>query len=272
LRRVGGRTRRWRTQRRSRAERLVVRGVAVSAKGIAPDMATESVSAASRAVRLLEELLEHTSEVFLVLYRDDRVVDCNPRAEITLGARRGELIGLRLEELVPMGSPLLALLQVQDADEPLRLEVALERRDGGFVPVEILARRLGGGSTLLLCRDTTLARSAEQALERSERRFMALVKHSSDVTVVLDGNGGVSYVSPSIARLGVHQLITTENQLWRVVHPRDRARLEGEMRELKTVRAGSAPSVPPRVSRFRYRVRGEWRWVEAVAADLRDDP
>ena len=171
-----------------------------------------------------------------------------------------------------MGSPLLALLKVQDADEPLRLEVELERRDGGFVPVEILARRLGGGSTLLLCRDTTLARSAEQALERSERRFMALVKHSSDVTVVMDGNGGISYVSPSIARLGVHQQIVTESQLWRVVHPRDRARVESDMRELKAARAGSAAHLPPRVSRFRYRVRGEWRWVEAVAADLRDDP
>ncbi len=244
----------------------------MTAKGIAPDKTAESVVAASRAVRLLEELLEHSSEAVIVLNSHDEVVDCNPRAEITLGARRGELVGLSLEDLVPVGSPLLALLKVQDADEPLRLEVELERRDGGFVPVEILARRLGGGSTLLLCRDTTLARSAEQALERSERRFSALVKHSSDVTVVLDGQGGVSYVSPAIGRLGVHQPIVTEGQLWRVVHPRDRARVEADMRELKTVRAGSSPHLPPRVSRFRYRVRGEWRWVEAVGADLRDDP
>ena len=195
-----------------------------------------------------------------------------PFEPLPLGARRGELLGLPLSELVPMGSPLLALLAVQDADEPLRLEVELERRDGGFVPVEMLARRLDGGATLLLCRDTTVSRSAEQALERSERRFMALVKHSSDVTIVLDGSGGVSYVSPSIARLGVHQPIYTESQLWRVLHPRDRARVECEMNELKSSRAGSSPQSPPRVSRFRYRVRGEWRWVEAVGTDLRDDP
>jgi len=239
---------------------------------LAIDKRTESVSAANRAVRLLQEMLEHTSEAVFVLGEDDRIIDCNPRAEVTLGARRGELIGLPLSEIVPMGSPLLALLAVQDADEPLRLEVELERRDGGYVPVEMLARRLDDGATLLLCRDTTLARSAERALERSERRFMALVKHSSDVTIVLDGHGGVSFVSPSIARLGVLQPIYAEAQLWRVVHPRDRARVEEDMRELKATRAGSTPDVPPRVSRFRYRVRGEWRWVEAVGTDLRDDP
>jgi len=244
----------------------------VSTGRLAPEKQTESVSAANRAVRLLQELLEHTSEAVFVLGSDDTVIDCNPRAELALGARRGELLGLPLSELVPMGSPLLALLAVQDADEPLRLEVELERRDGGFVPVEMLARRLDGGATLLLCRDTTVSRSAEQALERSERRFMALVKHSSDVTIVLDGSGGVSYVSPSIARLGVHQPIYTESQLWRVLHPRDRARVECEMNELKSSRAGSSPQSPPRVSRFRYRVRGEWRWVEAVGTDLRDDP
>ena len=164
---------------------------------LAPEKQTESVSAANRAVRLLQELLEHTSEAVFVLGSDDTVIDCNPRAELALGARRGELLGLPLSELVPMGSPLLALLAVQDADEPLRLEVELERRDGGFVPVEMLARRLDGGATLLLCRDTTVSRSAEQALERSERRFMALVKHSSDVTIVLDGSGGVTSVSRS---------------------------------------------------------------------------
>jgi len=43
------------------------------------------------------------------------------------------------------------------------------------------------------------------------------------------------------------------------------------MRELKATRAGSTPHIPPRVSRFRYRVGGEWRWIEAVGTDLRDD-
>src|SRR5690606_32717147 len=247
-------------------------GMKVGTGKLAPEKQTESVRAADRAVRLLQEMLEHTSEAVFVLGDDDRVIDCNPRAEIALGARRGELVGLPLSDLVPMGSPLLALLAVQDADEPLRLEVELERRDGGFVPVEMLARRLDDGATLLMCRDTTLARAAERALERSERRFSALVRQSSDVVIVLDGLGGVSYVSPSVTRLGIHQPVFTESQLWRVVHPRDRARVEAEMRELKATRAGSTPHIPPRVSRFRYRVRGEWRWVEAIGTDLRDDP
>src|SRR5690606_28465358 len=192
----------------------------------------ESVSAATRTLGVLAELFEHTTDAILILDAEEIVIEANPRAELLLGAKSGELVGVSLVDMVPVGSTLLAFLNTSKDDQPLRLEVELGRRDGGYVPVEMVARRLSDGGTLLLCRDTTLDRTAVRVLERTERRFMALVKNSSDIIVVLDGHGGISYVSPAGAKLGLDSAYLSESDLWRLVHPRERTRLGTTMREL----------------------------------------
>ena len=219
---------------------------------------------------MLAELFEHTSDAILVLDESDAVVDVNPRAEILLGAKSNQLVGVGLAEMVPVGSPLLAFLGGPAREAPLVLEVELERRDGGFVPVEITARRLEGGGTLMLCRDTTLSRTAARAVERSERRFTALVRNSADIVVVLDGSGGVTDVSPAAVRLGLRTDIVREKDLWRGVHPRDRSQVLETMNGLRHRRAGPGRN-EPLTSRFRYRIGGAWRWIEVLATDLRDD-
>ena len=219
---------------------------------------------------MLAELFEHTSDAILVLDESDAVVDVNPRAEILLGAKSNQLVGIGLAEMVPVGSPLLAFLSGPGREAPLVLEVELERRDGGYVPVEITARRLEGGETLMLCRDTTLSRTAARALERSERRFTALVRNSADIVVVLDGNGGVTDVSPAAVRLGLRTDIVRETDLWRAVHPRDRSQVLETMRALQNRRTGPRRTEPV-TTRFRYRINGAWRWLEVLATDLRDD-
>jgi len=230
----------------------------------------DTIAGATKTLQVLAELFEHTSDAILVLDESDVVVDVNPRAEILLGAKRGQLVGAGLAEMVPVGSPLLAFLKGPTRDTPLVLEVELERRDGGYVPVEIAARRLADGRTLLLCRDTTVTRTAAKALERSERRFTALVRNSADIVVVLDGSGGVSDVSPAAARLGLRSDVVREKDLWRAVHPRDRSQALETMKGLRSKPPGRGPAEPV-TARFRYRVRGAWRWLEVVATDLRED-
>ena len=47
-------------------------------------------------------------------------------------------------------------------------------------------------------RDTTDAEAALDALRRTSERFRALVRHSSDVIIVVDATGSPSYVSPAL--------------------------------------------------------------------------
>lgn len=230
---------------------------------------------------LLDELFQHSFDSLLLLDASERVIRANPRSAVLLGAAETDIVGVYLSALVPVGSPLLAMLDHRQSEEPLHLEVELARIDGGFVTVEAIARRLGDGSTLLVCRDTTLDRTAERALAWSERRFRALVQNSTDITVVLDGQGAVSYVSPAASRLGLNRTVMSEAQLWRAVHPRDRDRVQAAMAGLLADDGATADGEGARrrehramtlSETFRFRVNGGWRWFEVEAADLRSDP
>ncbi len=232
-------------------------------------------SAPLRAEAMLDELFNNSFDSVLLLDAGERVIRANPRSEVLLGARERQLVGVYLSALLPVGSPLLALLSNQQSEAPLRIEVELARVDGGFVTVEAVARRLGDGSTLLICRDTTLDRTAEDALAWSERRFRALVQNSTDITVVLDGKGAVSYVSPAASRLGLNRTVMSEAQLWRYIHPRDRGHVTDAMNRLLTLsqsEGAAAERLQTVSSTFRFRVEGRWRWFEVEGADLRQDP
>ncbi|MBX3144893.1 MAG: PAS domain S-box protein [Trueperaceae bacterium] len=223
---------------------------------------------------LAYELFSNSFDSVLLLDAAERIVRANPRSEVLLGARERQLVGVYLSALLPVGSPLLALLANRQAEEPLRIEVELVRIDGGFVTVEAVARRLRDGSTLLICRDTTLDRTAGDALAWSERRFRALVQNSTDITVVLDGKGAVSYVSPAASRLGLNRTALSEAQLWRSIHPRDRPHVREAMTKLLSLGETRDPTtdrIATVSSTFRFRVEGRWRWFEVEGADLRDD-
>jgi len=242
---------------------------------------------------LLAQVFALATDAVIVLSATDEVVGANARAEVLLGAETGALIGLPVAELLPVGPPLLALLQRPDEDAPMELEVELARRDGGYVPVEVTAKRLADGRTLLLCRDTTVRRTAERVLARSERRFRALIQHGADVVVVLDARGRSSYVSPSASRLGFGDRVVTEAELWRMVHPRDRDRARATLAPLlhgaqpgpeseprarrpdagEAARGATERSLGPRqvTETVRFRALGGWRWLEVTGTDLLAD-
>ena len=109
-------------------------------------------------------------------------------------------------------------------------------------------------------------RRAEEALRDSERRFRALIEHSSDILTVLDARGRILYESPSVERLLGH----TAGELMGAaleehVHPEDR-------HALATALAQSAGASTPVAAEFRMRVRGgEWRSLEASVSNLLDN-
>jgi diguanylate cyclase (GGDEF)-like protein/PAS domain S-box-containing protein len=63
----------------------------------------------------------------------------------------------------------------------------------GAILVALLVRQYG--------LETAHREQTEEALHRSEQRFRALVQYSSDMTVVLDPDGTVTYVSPAVQEM-----------------------------------------------------------------------
>ena len=123
---------------------------------------------------------------------------------------------------------------------------------------------------LVLARLTGLVRLQETLTEaalrrRYEARLAALVRHASDVVSIVDGDGLVTYTSPSADRLLGRGADALAGRPWQeLVHPEDVADLRALLGSLPPGSSGSAE--------FRLRhADGSWRYVEALATNLLGD-
>ena len=102
----------------------------------------------------------------------------------------------------------------------------------------------------------------------SDQRFRALVHHSHDLVSIYDASGRFVYASPSHQRVigyDTAELVGTSPLDY--LHPDERDAVLQAFSEQIT---GAAPPAP-----VEHRMRckdGSWRYLEAVAVDLTDDP
>jgi PAS domain S-box-containing protein len=110
---------------------------------------------------------------------------------------------------------------------------------------------------------------AETALQEGDRRFRSLIENATDIIVILDQKGIFRYSSPSAERVLGYCLEDVVGQTAaELVHPADIGMiLEVLQHAIKHPRI-SQPAIEYRV---RHR-NGSWRFFEAVATSLLDDP
>ena len=111
-------------------------------------------------------------------------------------------------------------------------------------------------------------RVAEEALRASEGRFRSLVQRASDLTIVTDDRGVVTYVSPAVeALVGYRPDDFLELPLLVHVEPAERADVATAI-TLLTERPGLVRTIELRLRTHDGRTRS----VEAVCQNLLDDP
>ena len=162
---------------------------------------------------------------------------------------------------------------------------ALARRDGEVHRFETRWRGAGGvvrhvriggrvaadasGDPLYyegMVEDVTAEREAREALFRNEARFRALVQRSTDVVVVVNREGQLSYVSPAVTgMLGYAPEVLIGTDVLDRVHDEDRRKAEAAIRE-----AGSMPGT--RIEVRLGHADGHFVFVEAAGTPLYDDP
>ena len=107
---------------------------------------------------------------------------------------------------------------------------------------------------------------AEEALQRSEAQFRALIEHASDIITTVDGDVRVRYLSPSFERvLGRMPAAIVGRVLLELVHPADQAGVRAAVAQAITAPA----TTPPFEFRFGH-ADGTWRVLEAVGKGLVD--
>jgi PAS domain S-box-containing protein len=234
---------------------------------------------AEAAMRESEErfraLVQNTSDVITMMDADGVLTYASPALRSMFGAKPKWVVGTsafdyihpddrdRIEKAFAEG--------IKRAGRGKTVRYRMQHVDGSWRHVESIGNNLlddpAVHAVVLTTRDITDRNETEEALRRSEERFRALVQHTSDMIVVLDAEGLVTYASPSAgAILGWGDGEYLGRSTFGLVHPEDRQRVQEVFAQAIT-RPGSTPPVH---ARMRHR-NGQYRLLESVGTNLLDD-
>jgi PAS domain S-box-containing protein len=215
-------------------------------------------------------LLEAIPGGVFVLNREFRFVLVNSALCRILKAPESEILYTGLDTLVPdIGDTAFskAFREAMGNGRAGQAVDELRSRDGERVFYEINVYPVPEG-ILGIARNIPSERSADERSKGNDELFRLLVQSSSDVILVLDGEGRVTFASPSIERVfGRRPESIVGERALDYVHLEDRPNAERALAEAMG-KPGIGPAVEFRVSNS----RGAWVFVEANANNLLDEP
>lgn len=217
------------------------------------------------------ELFENAAAMVSTMNLEGRFTAVNKAMESFTGYTRKELIGKEAGMLL---APDQAGIARKMTERKLReggtttYELEVLTKDGRWRPVQMTSSLIQEGGrpvgTLGIGIDISEQRRAQEALRRSEEHFRALIENAQDVITVLDADGTIRYVSPSIEKmLGYTAEERIGKSTFDLIHPDDLAIVR------ETLAAGR--ETPDAVAALEFRVRhkdGTWRYIEAIARNL----
>lgn len=222
---------------------------------------------AEEAQRKMATTIERLQDGYVGIDGDRRLTLVNEEAARLFGASREALVGLPLEEALRNFGDEHAIsnfLAACAADEPNAFD-AYDPRSGRFVEVRIFS---GAGGATVHLRDVTEVRQAEYERQRSEARFRSLVKHASDLILILNRRAVIQFASPAIERmLGYTPEEVVGRDDYMPIHPDDAKRFRQAL-----IRILRTPGThPPFEIRVQHR-DGSYRWLEIITTNLLTDP
>jgi diguanylate cyclase (GGDEF)-like protein/PAS domain S-box-containing protein len=223
------------------------------------------------------------TDMIWVVASDTTIRWISPSITEQLGYEATELIGTPAQALVhpeDLGRALDHLAHVlRGGDLPFVGTLRLLHRDGSYRRVSIQATNhvdhpaIGG--VLITSVDLTERSDVEERFRQREIWAQALMRGGSDLVVVIDATGLISYVSPAVERmldLAPEDLLGTDPR--DLLHPDD---VEDISDAFEAAISGSADPVQVATSSANYEIRvrhrdGSWRIVDAAVTDLTSNP
>jgi len=200
-----------------------------------------------------DSVIEEMDDPYIVLDENDCILDRNTAAQELLGID-SSVAGMPIQEIAPACVPLL--------EEGGAMEITVETDDETryFEGQVSSLRETASGMTVLLLNDVT-----EQ--EHIRKRYQAYIENTSDILTVVDSEGVIDYVSPSIERhLGIDADSLLGENFLDTVHPGDVASVRDTFEACRSEESDTA--------RFEYRTRhtdSDWQIVEVIARNALDD-
>jgi PAS domain S-box-containing protein len=250
----------------------VVRGYVVNARDITDRR--EAEAARRRSEMALRAIVQASPVAIIAFDRQHRVHVWNAACELLFGWSADEVLGatapfdrdqLDLDRLVACAF---------EGESLTDHAVQLTSRDGALLDVNVSIAPLRDGTgrvvtVVLIVADVTEQKRAQRAVAEREARFRSLVQHLSDMVLVLDEDGVISYISPSACTfIGVNaEDMIGQRPPFEVMWPDDVGLLADLFQRLRAHDRGTE-TITTRLRRH----DGEYRWVEMIAVNQLDDP
>lgn len=183
---------------------------------------------------------EAAPEAILIL-TDGKVGFVNQAGLKLLKARsKSQVIGKKGLDLVHPSDRKQLVDKMREALQQENIENIVEARfyniDGDLIYAEAtfaLIRDHGKTSIVVMLRDVTIKRRVEKSMRESEERFRIIAEYSMDIIKVLDSQGKILYVSPSIEKiLGYPVRNKIGKKFYDDVHPEDLEEIKGKFEEM----------------------------------------
>ena len=201
------------------------------------------------------------------------ILASDPEREVYGVANRMKPYLLYLGLVGFLAMTVVLMLLTRRLTEPLRLlTVGAEKIGKGDLDTRIAIRSRDEFGRLAQVFNQTAGQLQETLTEcqQREEHFRSLIENMSDIIAILDAEGAILYLSPSIERiLGYPQDVVMGRRAFDFVHPDD----QEQSIQLFNNRIQSAMIEPPPPSEIRLQHQdGSWRTLEATSKNLLNDP
>jgi diguanylate cyclase (GGDEF)-like protein/PAS domain S-box-containing protein len=242
--------------------------LAIEAVGLSEDLFRR------RSEQRFRALVENSPDIILVIDAEDVAAVASPAAERLLGTKQIPWTDFLRKVHADDADRVRALVDnAQESNHTARhVEFRLVEPDGSVRWLEAAASNLlnepNVAGIVLNASDITDRKLAQSKNELSEARFRSLVQHSSDLTIVLNHEGLVTYVTASIeSMLGYDTEALLGTDLSPIVHPQDRRAIS----ELAALLVGGE-ATPKHVELRVQHCDERWMTLDVTLTDLRHDP
>jgi two-component system cell cycle sensor histidine kinase/response regulator CckA len=222
-------------------------------------------------------LVEHSPDTLARFDRDHRCTYVSPQAARLTGRPAEELVGLtvgemNLGDLRVAGEEALGSVFAEGIPRTFDAPFQGPRGEAWYHFRLVPERAADGGSVesvMVVVRDVTELKRAEEALVRSEVLHRSLIENAGDLIAIVDGSGRIRFTSPSFARvLGYDAGDLVGEDTFERIHPADHT----EVRAALAMVVDGARSTPHQIE-YRYRHKdGRWRRIFSTLTNLLDDP
>jgi diguanylate cyclase (GGDEF)-like protein/PAS domain S-box-containing protein len=196
----------------------------------------------------------------------------NDAAVRQYGYSEEEFLSMTAQDLRNEGNMGALLLSFAQSTSELTADNIWKHRkkDGSMIDVEITSHEVvyaGRPAILALMNNVTERKRAEVALQKREEHYRSLIENASDLILILNAHGTLSYVSPSVERALAYspdELIC--RNLFEFLHPQD---FSDSFSAISCIIETPGES---RVIELRMRhLQGSWRVYEAICKCVLDE-